>query len=301
VITIGKAVKYRQQQGCGGAEMDRQSRPKLSDAEKQEPYATYYHRESAKVSSSVTADIERSPYPSKDALPFERINDLLTPGYLPIENGYAYLPDGSVYVAVLTEMPKVTGEMLDWWFWWHPMSSLRYKIWYPEAHFAASMDVDQHVYQQRKGPYRERYWNTTNYPVEDVGIGKDTLSITFVPPSDFGFDETRFEEADVATVVCGIVGSVTKKLRQFAHMCHFARKNGEGVELRSRFWIGYRILKDGVPEKSVMTKLINKRAAKRLLLPRNAGIAMATHCAQEYSNLAEILPELYATYEGVST
>ena len=32
------------------------------------------------------------------------------------------MPDGSVFVAVLTEMPKVTGDMLDWWFWWHPIN-----------------------------------------------------------------------------------------------------------------------------------------------------------------------------------
>jgi hypothetical protein len=25
-------------------------------------------------------------------------------------------------------MQGVTGEMLDWWFWWHALESLRYKI-----------------------------------------------------------------------------------------------------------------------------------------------------------------------------
>ncbi len=269
----------------------------LNDAEKQEPYAEYYTRKPARIPPKVFDDIKKSPYPVEDALLFENINDLLNPGYLSVENGYCHMPDGSVYVAVRTEMPKVTGEMLDWWFWWHPINSLRYKIWYPETHFGTTLNVDLGAYKNRKGPYRERYWNTINYPVEDIGVGRDTLSINFVPPADFGFDVPRFEEANVATVICAKVGSVTKKLRQHTCMCHFVRKKKKGVEMRSRFWIGHTVLKAGVPDGSIINKLINKKIVKKLLLPKNVGSAMAMHCAQEYNNLAAILPELYNKYE----
>ena len=54
---------------------------------------------------------------------------LLNPGYLKIENGYGVMPDGVHYTAILTKMPKVTGEMINWWFWWMPQEDLRYKIW----------------------------------------------------------------------------------------------------------------------------------------------------------------------------
>ena len=280
--------------------MNGQGTPELNDAEKQEPYAKYYQHNSAGVPPGVISAMKAGLHPSKDALRFERINDLLNPGYLPVENGYCHMPDGSIFVAVLTDMPKVTGEMLDWWFWWHPMNSLRYKVWYPEAHFSHTTDVDMDIYKRRSGVYRERYWNTTNYPVEDIGVGKETLSIRFVPPSDFGFDESRFDEANVATAICGIVGSVTRKLPQLAYMSHLVRKKVTGVEMRSRFWIGHTILKSGVSEKSIINRLINKRMVKKLLLPRNVGFAMAMHCTQEYHNLAEILPELYGSYEGIS-
>jgi hypothetical protein len=28
----------------------------------------------------------------------------------------------------------VTAEVIDWWFAWHPLDSLRYRIWYPPQH-----------------------------------------------------------------------------------------------------------------------------------------------------------------------
>lgn len=274
------------------------SRPELNDADKREPYAGYFHREPAAIPSSVISDIQNSPYPREFALPFEKINDLLNPGYLSMENGYSIMQDNSVFVAVRTEMPDVTGDMLDWWFWWHSLNPLRYKIWYPECHFGISIAADRDEYSGRKGPYAERYRNTTNYPVEDIGIGKETLSIKFVPPSDFGFDTSRFDEANVATVICGIVGSVSKKIKQHTVMCHFVRKKDNGVEMRSRFWIGYKVLLAGLSEKSALNRLINTKTAKKLFLPKNVGFAMAMHCAQEYYHLAKILPELYETYKG---
>ena len=73
------------------------------------------------------------------------------------------MPDGNIFVAVKTEMPKATGDMLDWWFWWHPINGLRCKVWYPEAHFGISIDQDMNEYSKRKGPYTKRYWNTPHY------------------------------------------------------------------------------------------------------------------------------------------
>ena len=42
------------------------------------------------------------------------VNKLLQKGYLENENGFYREEDGSTYVAVLTKMPNVTLEMLDW-------------------------------------------------------------------------------------------------------------------------------------------------------------------------------------------
>ncbi len=49
---------------------------------------------------------------------FEEANDLLKPGYLPIESGYRNSSDGKRLVAALTRMPGCRAKMVDWWFGW---------------------------------------------------------------------------------------------------------------------------------------------------------------------------------------
>ena len=80
-------------------------------------------------------------------------------------------------------------------------------------------------------------------------------------------------------------------------MCHFVRKTESGVEMRSRFWLGQRIiLRAGTTEKSFLNRLLNRKAVRQLAIPRETGYEMAMHCAQEYNNLAAILPELFDEY-----
>jgi hypothetical protein len=63
--------------------------------------------------------------------------------------------------------------------------------------------------------------------------------------------------------------------------------------MRSRFWIGRDIRLNRFIGGAIIEKLVNTRPARMLSLPSSMGLAMALHCAQEYNNLAEILPELY--------
>jgi hypothetical protein len=191
-------------------------------------------------------------------------------------------------------MPGVTAEMLDWWFWWHAMDPLRYKIWYPNSHQSNSVD-NLEEYKNRRGPYRERYWNSTQYPVEDLGIGSEELFIKFMPPEEFGFDVARFSEANVATVVCAYVGSVDKKVWH-TYMCHFVRQTETGLEMRSRFWIGHTVQFTWLSEESILNNLVNNRLFRKIVIPEDIGYQLAMHCAQEYNNLAIILPELFSVY-----
>jgi phloretin hydrolase len=266
----------------------------LTDEEKSRPYAGYYYREPAPVPGAILQKINDGPIKPGEALSFHDINRLLDPGYLAEETGYCAMADNTCYAAVLTDMPGVSGEMLEWWFCWHALESLRYRIWYPGSHTGNSVK-DRARLEDTSLTYRERFWNNPQYPVEDIGIGPDILSITFVPPRDFGFDESRFEEARVATIICAIVGSVTKKVRH-TRMCHFVRATASGVEMRSRFWIGGNLKLDLLPERSPVNRLINTRYMRKLLIPRETPRHMALHCAQEYNNLAAILPALYREY-----
>jgi hypothetical protein len=54
-----------------------------------------------------------------------------------IENGYGLWPDGSLHVAIRTDLPKVTFAMIEWWFAWHSDEPERYKLWHPRAHVCA--------------------------------------------------------------------------------------------------------------------------------------------------------------------
>lgn len=268
------------------------SRAELTQFEKQLPYARYYERPSAIIPDRVMESIHHKTYSPRQALKLENLNDLLLPGYLPMENGYCRMQDGSLFVAVRTEFPTGTDEMFDWWFEWHGQEPFRYRIWYPECHFDVKVQA-----LQPPSPNQPGYWHTVHYPVEDIGLGTETLSIHFVPPAEFGFDVSQFDEAGIVTAICGLVGSVDKRLKQQAYMCHVVRRFYGGYEMRSRFWIGRDIRLDPFPGSAVVEKLINTRLVRTLSLPLRTGSAMALHCAQEYNNLSKILPELHAVYK----
>ena len=266
----------------------------LTDEEKTRPYAKYYYRQPAPVPGDVQSALAAGPIDPSEALAFEKINDLLGPGYHAKENGYCFMPDGSCYVAVLTRMPGVTGDMLDWWFSWHALEDLRYKIWYPGSHTETGVN-DPGRLKNKSLPFRERYWHTTHYPVEDVGIGKEKLSIKFLPPEEFGFDTARFETANVSTAICTRVGSENKKA-DHTDMCHLVRQVEGGVEMRSRFWIGRRIKVRMFSNGSLVNRLANTGFIRKMVIPRRTPYQMARHCAQEYNNLAQILPDLYREF-----
>jgi hypothetical protein len=62
-----------------------------------------------------------------------QVDDLLRPGYLPFESGYADLGDGRKVVAALTRMPGCRTKMIDWWFSWLGGTD-QYKLWHPTDH-----------------------------------------------------------------------------------------------------------------------------------------------------------------------
>jgi hypothetical protein len=70
----------------------------------------------------------RSPMQPADALSVKDINSLLEPGYHGVENGFCELADGAGYVASHVPFPGCTGEMYQWWFWWHAVESARYTL-----------------------------------------------------------------------------------------------------------------------------------------------------------------------------
>ena len=212
------------------------------------------------------------PIDPAEALRFEDLNDFLNPGYLPREIGYCLLPDGAGYVSSHIKMPGVTTEMFDWWFAWHALEPLRYKIWDPEDHFDLQISGDDRKrLLDTSIPIRERNWGCTHQVVEDVGMGRANIPIRFQSPEEFGFDMQRFKSPYAETAVCAN-----------STMCHFVRAIEGGIELRTRFWFGYT-LENGKPVRR-----------HDFRVPEQQMRALNLHCIKEYTHLARILPVIHA-------
>ncbi len=225
-------------------------------------------------------DALERPIDPGDALPRSGVDRLLDPAPLPAENGWCTLADGVGYVAVRTEMPGVTGEMVDWWFDWHPRDAVRYRLWHPLAHHDNSLEVP---------PTRgaKAHWGAVHHPVEDVGSERVRARIEFRPPMEMGLSTDGLEDPAVATIVCGYAGDDRRRVRHSPMIHAFLRDSG-GVVLRSRFWLGaaLRPYLPG-PLAALAAPALNNRFVRRLALPADAPPALAIHCAEEYANLGD--------------
>jgi hypothetical protein len=237
--------------------------------------------------AGVLAAIEHGPLPAQQTLAMSDAERLLDPAPLESETGWAVLDDGVGYVAVRTEMPGVSGEMIDWWFDWHPRAAIRYRIWHPLAHF------DNRV-EPASAARAKAHWGTVHHPVEDVGIGTIRARIEFRSPQEMGLSRDALEDPAVATIVCGYAGDDSRHVRH-TPMFHVFLRTETGVALRSRFWMGAAIAPYG-PLAPVGAALLNRAAVRRRMLPPAAPQALARHCAEEYSRLGSLLGELYERF-----
>ena len=238
---------------------------------------------------AVIAAIESGPMRPAHAIGLGDLDRLLDPAPLEVETGWCNMPDVSAYVAVRTLMPGVTAEMVDWWFDWHPESSLRYRVWHPAAHISNSVDLPDE-------PGAKAHWGTVHHPVEDVGTGIVEAWINFRAPSEVGFSTDALNDPNVATIVCGFVGDHQRRMRHSA-MAHVWLNEQGGLVLRSHFWLG-AIMRPQLPGRlgDVAGRLVNRPSVRWLALPGDLAGGLARHCTEEYTNLAAILPGLYSEF-----
>jgi phloretin hydrolase len=235
------------------------------------------------------AAIEAGPIDPALALPLEQLDRLLDPATLAAETGWCRLPDGVRFVAVRTPMPAVSAEMVDWWFDWHPRDPLRYRIWHPLAHSDNSLEPPASA-------GAKAHWGAVHHPVEDVGTGTVDARIAFARPTELGFGTDALDDPAVGTIVCGWVGDDRRRARHSV-MAHVFLRDGDGLVLRSHFWLGAAVRPYlPAPLAGPAAALLNRRAFRDATLPRGLAPALARHCAEEYANLAALLPELYPRF-----
>lgn len=238
---------------------------------------------------ALLATIERGPVDPSQTLPLAEIDRLLDPAPLPVETGWCFRPDRVGYVAVRTPMPAVSAEMVEWWFDWHPHDPDRYRLWHPLAHIGNS--IEPAAVRGTKA-----HWGAVHHPVEDVGTGVVHARIAFQPPTAVGFSTDALDDPAVATIVCGCVGDDQRRLRHSV-MAHVFLTEPDGVVLRSHFWLGAAIRPYlPAPLAAPVARGLNNRVVRRLALPAGLPRGLAIHCAEEYANLAVLLPELYGRF-----
>jgi phloretin hydrolase len=272
----------------------RADRPPLTAEEQKRPFAKYYYEDIPKPDPAHLKMMDKSCDPAKAILP-EQMNDLLNPGDLAVEIGWCNLPNGAGFIANRMVYPGVTPEMVDWWFAWHTLEDLRYRIWYPPQHGGLTLGpagrariLDDSI------PMAERNWGVTHHVTENCNCGMENIDISFLSPRDFGFDMNRWKEPCVATFAGGYgwAVAVDKKddsITAPALMCHIFRRHPQGLEHRTRFWMGYRI-SNGKPELTL---------PPGIAVPVAAVQGLARHNVHEFTRWADFLPRIYAEFGGL--
>lgn len=267
--------------------------PKLTAEEEARPFAKYFFEPIPKPDP---AHFARMDHPCDPALAIgpERINDLLDPGPLAVEIGWCNLPNGAGFIANRMIYPDITAEMIDWWFAWHPLENLRYRIWYPPQHGGIMLSPEgRRRLLDPSIPMAEKNWGVVHHVTENCDCGMENIDITFLSPQDFGFDMSRWKKPYVATFAGGFgwavsVDKTDESITAPALMCHIFRETPEGLEHRTRFWLGYR-MSGGRPELSLPPGVAVPEAAIR---------GLARHNVKEFTRFKSFLPRIHAELGG---
>lgn len=262
------------------------------DSLNNKPYAKYWQPDMGELPERARDAVAKGAQATELGFEFQQLNELLKPGYLPLETGYTYLNSGQVFVATHTPMPGVSGEMIDWWFGWHGEENERYKMWHPQAHRSAKPK-----YSYENNPTltsKQRYIGNTSFVDEYIGPKIHRIAIQFHRPEEFGFDTRQFETAGMQTVVCAKVGLPHLPIN-FAYLVHAIRETEDGCEMRSRFWLGKLEFRDALSTLP-LGWFVKLPVLPNLLLTPTLGQEMLVHCAMEMRHLAGFLPDLYRDY-----
>lgn len=258
------------------------------------PYAKFWNPHMAPLAEHIREALVRGPVATPLMPEMATAARELENGSFAIENGYAMLAGGAMHLALRTDMPGTSPEMVDWWFSWHSEEPERYKLWHPQAHVHAVW-CSKHPPNAGALRGRERYVGRTSCVDEYLGSTLGSYAIRFIPPRELGFDEAKLADARQATCVCARVGFANLPF-EIGYLAHHVSRVAGGSVMHSRFWVGgkYAGPRRGGPLGSALLW-----GVKRVMKPRQADAeALLVHCAQEMPHLASFLPRIHAELGG---
>ncbi len=210
---------------------------------------------------------------------FEECSQILSPQKLAFESGLERLDNGMVHVAVLTRMPRVTAEMVVWWFGDYMQTSEHYRRWHPT----------DHVWMDWQDKQPGTHLGAKHLVHEYIGGKLFKLRIHFLPPEDFFGDGVVSDPERL--LICAKISFLNYPLT-ITRMIHAIQNVEGGSEMRSHFWLGYLESPYWSPP---FTQVANHQIIKLIFLRESLGRAIQVHCHEEMTNLAGFLPELYAS------
>lgn len=245
-----------------------------------EPWAKFYHEQVPMLPLHVSEAVKKGPFAPSKLPPLARITELLEPNRTNFETGYTLEADGSIRVAVHTNMPGVSPEMWDWWFGWHGSHDSRYKLWHPKAHLAAAW---------ADGRNEVAYIGRVSKIEEFIGKSLEKANIAFIAPTELGIPAAALADKSKAVFICARIGYTSWPI-DFGWLVHQVRRTKEGAEMRSRFFMGgTHVQWRGRQVPAFFSKILQKMAR----LPERQAIDLLTHCSEEMNHLAGILPGLH--------
>lgn len=264
----------------------------MTQEEQKSPYAKYYKTQLAQPNMKQIEQLNKGPMNPCKALYPENIDELLKLGYMEVETGYCILENGAGYVATNNKFPGCKIEMIQWWYAWHTLEGLRYKIWNPFAHQTIAIsDEHREKIKNPNIPLEEKSQGVIHFEVENIGAGHQDVVIHFLTNKELGI--TKRLDTYKTTIIGGFGLIENRESNPEKHqgkmpviMIHNFRETEYGVESRTRFWLGYRINK-GIP---------------MLVLPKDVVISievpmgLAFNNVQEFSHLSSFLPDIYKEF-----
>ncbi len=247
-------------------------------------YGPFYQENLSPLPSPVQAALDAGAMPWGSLPDVEELPLLERPGYAQTEIGYSINRDGSIAVAVKTDMPGVRPQMWDWWFGWHGSQDLRYKLWHPGAHLSARWE---------DGKEDLCYVGRNSIIKEYIGPEPLDAVIQFKSPLEFGFSKSVLNSPEKAVYICAKIGHPDLPV-DYGYLVHQLRAVEGGSEMRSRFWLGGRYA--GVRKKGKLAEIATEILRKFKGLPHDFAPNLLRHCAEEMNHLASILPALYQKY-----
>lgn len=260
--------------------------------EEKRPYAKYYKTQLAQPNMEQIEKLSKGPLDSPKALLPENLKNLLESEHMEVETGYCILENGAGYMAVNNIFPGCTLEMIQWWYAWHALEGLRYKIWNPCCHQTIAIsDEHRKKITDPNIPLEEKSQAVIHFEVENTGAGFQDVVIHFLTHNELGIPK---ELNTTKSTIIGGYGLIENredipnkhKGKMPAIMIHNFRESKYGVESRTIFWLGYRINK-GIP------MLVLPRG---VVIPIEVPMGLAFNTVQDFSHLASILPDIYKEF-----